>query len=277
MDFLLKYQHRIQRLLSKGFVSLGLPTVPKTIVVDARNGSSVESYMYTSLVDILERTPSCEVIIWADQSTDVSLLTPFVRFAHRLDCAVTIRSYDCLLDIPSTLISMVVLCVTQWSEKQDVVLSFPLSNMSIEVEYNHETSTYLDAILTRFDTVREQKIVLPEFADELPKDDVELERWLHKSPHQEALLYINFRKELQQLRATSVGDKPGFASSQQCNIDQLHIYLDREYKACPYKNPGSGHKKSIRECTQQCTSMMLRMPVIQETFDWSNRMQRRLK
>lgn len=277
MDFLLKYQHRIQRLLSKGFVSLGLPTVPKTIVVDVRNGSSVASYMYASLVDILERTPSCEVIIWSDQSTDVSLLTPFVRFAHRLDCAVTVRSYDCLLDISSTLISKVVLCVTQWSEKQNVVSSLSLANMSLEVEYNHETSAYLDAILTHFDTVREQKIVLPEFANELPKDDVELERWLHKSPHQEALLYRNFRKELQQLRATSVVDKPGFASNRQCNIDQLHIYLDREYKACPYKTPGSGHKKAIRDCTQQCTSMMLRMPVIQETFDWSNRMQRRLK
>ena len=145
MDFLLKYQHRIQRLVSKGLVSLGLPSVPKTIVLDVRKGKSIASYMYASLVEILEKTPSCEVIIWADQSTDVSLLHPFVRFAHRLDCAVTIRSYDCLLDIPKALITTLVFCVTQWNEKKDVLSNLPLSNMSIEVEYNHETALYLNA------------------------------------------------------------------------------------------------------------------------------------
>ena len=223
MDFLQKYQHRIQRLVSRGLVVLGLPTVPKTVVVDVRNGKSIDSYMYNSLVSILEQMPSCRVVFWVDQSSDISLLTPFVRFAHRLDCAVTLRSYDVIVEMPKGIVSRYIYCVSKWSIQESLTPSVSFSHFCVEVEYNVHTAPHIHGIMSFFDEAEERKVVLPEYASALPNDDFALQNWLRINPSNTSLLNTNFLKEIHDLRNTISEDKPGFVSRKTCHMSETSL------------------------------------------------------
>ena len=136
MDFLLKYQHRVQRLISRGGLALGLPALPRSMVIDVRNGRAIESYMYDAMVDILERTPSSDVLFFIDQTTNIQLLTALVRFAHRLDCFITIRSYDIIADIPQELVSKHIFCLTTWSDSEGKARSNSLPKRLVDLACN---------------------------------------------------------------------------------------------------------------------------------------------
>ena len=275
MDFIQRYQHRMRRLLSKGSLAIGLPASPSSMVVDVRRNKSIESYIYDSMVAILEQTPSVDVIFLIDHSTHLTSFTSLMRFAHRLDCAITIRSEDVFLDIPEELVKDYIYCVTKWSEDHRDHHSFIPKKYCLEIEYNENTCTFLDEIIAANETADKHRLVLPEYAKSLPIDDEVLQDWVRYNGVD--ALYVGFMSGLKELRTGFVDDQPGYPSSKRCRIDELYTYIDREYKACPHKSMGVNHIQEIRNCSRMCTSMMLRMPDIREFFDVSNRIQRKRK
>lgn len=274
MDFLLKHKHRIRRMVSKGGMSIGLSPQPFRLIVDLRNQRTVESFVYDKLVENISANPSYLVVVLADQTTQNKSLCALLRFLYRLDCAVVLRSYSCLVEVPFQLLSHYVYVATD-DKIQTIPQKFTdFERFRLELEYNRNTEASLVEILERWSSFQKISLVLPEFAKDLPSND---KTFFHCKSRFSFLGRTSsaFCFHLEKLRAEQNGDLPGYSSNKKCRINQMQIVIETEIRSCPHHDSGGEHAEAVRNCSRLCTSTLLRMPMVRDFGLFSHLIQRK--
>jgi hypothetical protein len=261
MDFLTTYQKRALRFFHSGLVAFRFGGQPQRVVVDMRGGVHVPSDIRSQLVSVISSHTSISLVVQVDSQSDLDQCLSLIRFAHRLDCMILIRAFDCFVFVPLEQIDAYVyrkvevgkLTVPPWLKH--------FSGFRVELTYNRHIGMNVQKIWsTECGQDQVVALVLPERSDELPKGDAGWRSW-KRDEHPNKKNMLQFEEELRLLRNEVEQDMVGYRSSKICQIDRVQILLsEKGSHACPHKEIGEGHVSAIRACTRSCLSMELRTP-----------------
>lgn len=274
MDFLTTYRQRAQRAVSRSLFILGHSVEPLRLVINLKNGLDVLSGVYEELVEALRVHPECKVVILVDASTNKDSLASMVRFVHRLDCDIVIRALDICISLPKEQVYRYIYHMTIFSTEVLSKSVVQQDNFFVEVEYNKNTASHLSDIAQFWSYAKELKLVLPEYAHDLPYNDGAIKHWGEQTSQ---IKTNGFDSELKWMRNEAQPAEPGFQSNKLCRIDQLQVLVGQQQQSCPHKSPGDQHMLAIKSCTRKCTSSMLRMPRIRDVLGVPRRWKRKIQ